>query len=62
MYLEMQLGVTREGSRAHQEGWAWIGALEGSEQGVIEAYRLSDLVQNTLRIQVRTFGLPFTAL
>jgi hypothetical protein len=62
MWNVLQLGAAREGNAGHQEGWAWIETPEGYDQGVIEAYRLADLVQNTLRIEVCPHSLPSMAL
>jgi hypothetical protein len=52
----LQLGVRRPGGRGAKEGWAWIASGEGLADNVIEAYRLSDFVKNTLRNVVRPPG------
>lgn len=52
MLAVVQLGVVREGGTANEEGWAWVESPEGQDDSLIEAYRLSELVRNTLRIEV----------
>lgn len=41
-----------------EEGWGWVAPGDGPEDDVIEAYRLSDFVKNTLRNVVIPSALP----
>ncbi len=36
-----------------KEGWAWVDTQPGQDTEILEAYRLADLVSNTLRLEVR---------
>lgn len=35
-----------------KDGWAWVDTQPGQDAQILEAYRLADLVSNTLRLQV----------
>lgn len=49
----LQMGVPPGEGNDRKEGWAWVDTQPGQDTEVLEAYRLADLVSNTLRLQVR---------
>jgi hypothetical protein len=53
MRVVLQMGVPPGEGDDRKEGWAWVDTQPGQDTEVLEAYRLADLVSNTLRLQVR---------
>ena len=48
----LQMGTQPGHGDNMKEGWAWVDTQPGQDTQVLEAYRLADLVSNTLRLQV----------
>ena len=48
----LQVGVPVGQGNERKEGWAWVDTQPGQDTEILEAYRLSDLVSNTLRLEV----------
>ena len=49
----VQMGAPPGHGNENKTGWAWIDTQPGQHLQILEAYRLADLVGNTLRLQVR---------
>ena len=52
----VQMGSPPGHGNENKTGWAWIDTQPGQHLQILEAYRLADLVGNTLRLQVRLPG------
>lgn len=49
----LQMGAPVGQGNERKEGWAWVDTQPGQDAEILEAYRLADLVSNTLRLEVR---------
>ena len=48
----LQMGAPVGQVNERKEGWAWVDTQPGQDTEILEAYRLADLVSNTLRLEV----------
>ena len=54
----VQMGAPPGHGNENKTGWAWIDTQPGQHLQILEAYRLAELVGNTLRLQVCLPGSP----
>ena len=54
----VQMGAPVGQGMERKEGWAWVDTQPGQDTEILEAYRLADLVSNTLRLEVRPDADP----
>ena len=54
----LQMGAPVGQGNERKAGWAWVDTQPGQDTEILEAYRLADLVSNTLRLEVSPDDLP----